>query len=279
MLDVLRSGDLALGPMYRRFEEAFADIAGTAACRRLLERDGRPARQPGAAGRRPRRRGGHLVVLVRRVGQRDPRSSTRRRCSPTSTSRRSTSTRRRSRRRSRRARKAILPVHIFGYPCDIGAHQRDRGAPWPAGGRGRLRGAGRERGRAAASARRQPRRLRLLPEQADDDGRGRDDHDRRPATSSASCAASSTRAAPTTATGWCTSGSGSTSGWTRCPRPSGLPSWRSWSSCWPSGRGWPAATSSSWPASRASSCHTRGAIHAAGSSTTYGWPSTSTARR
>src|SRR4051812_8101309 len=30
VLDVLRSGDLALGPMYRRFEEAFADIAGTA---------------------------------------------------------------------------------------------------------------------------------------------------------------------------------------------------------------------------------------------------------
>ena len=30
VLDVLRSGDLALGPVYRRFEEAFADIAGTA---------------------------------------------------------------------------------------------------------------------------------------------------------------------------------------------------------------------------------------------------------
>ena len=30
VLDVLRSGDLALGPMYRRFEEAFADIVGTA---------------------------------------------------------------------------------------------------------------------------------------------------------------------------------------------------------------------------------------------------------
>src|ERR671936_1299220 len=27
--DVLRSGTLALGPMYRRFEEAFAEVAGT----------------------------------------------------------------------------------------------------------------------------------------------------------------------------------------------------------------------------------------------------------
>ena len=29
VLDVLRSGNLALGPVYRRFEEAFADVAGT----------------------------------------------------------------------------------------------------------------------------------------------------------------------------------------------------------------------------------------------------------
>jgi perosamine synthetase len=29
VLDVLRSGNLALGPMYRRFEEAFADVVGT----------------------------------------------------------------------------------------------------------------------------------------------------------------------------------------------------------------------------------------------------------
>src|SRR6476469_871981 len=29
VLDVLRSGNLALGPMMRRFEEAFADVAGT----------------------------------------------------------------------------------------------------------------------------------------------------------------------------------------------------------------------------------------------------------
>ena len=75
---------------------------------------------------------------------------------------------------------AILPVHIFGYPCDIGAHQRDRGAPRRAGGRGRLRGARRQRRRPAGRRVRQPRRLRLLPEQADHHRRGRHDHDRRP---------------------------------------------------------------------------------------------------
>ena len=86
-----------------RFEELFAEAvgapyaaavsSGTAGCTCCMR----------ARRRRPGRRGDHVAVLVRRVGElrdlrgRDARSS------PTSTRARSTSTRPRSRRRSRRA--------------------------------------------------------------------------------------------------------------------------------------------------------------------------------
>src|SRR6476469_4204512 len=85
VLDVLRSGDLALGPMYRRFEEAFADIAGTAhavAC------------SSGTAGL-------HASLARLGVGPGDEVVT--------------------SSFSLVASAKAILPVHIFGYPCDIGA--------------------------------------------------------------------------------------------------------------------------------------------------------------
>ena len=178
VLDVLRSGDLALGPVYRRFEEAFADIAGTAyavAC------------SSGTAGLHASlaRLGvgpgdevitssfsfvasanvilfQHATPVFADIDEQtfnvDP-AAVEAAITPRT--------------------KAILPVHIFGYPCDIGAINAIARASRPAGGRGRLRGAGRERGRPAGGRLRQPRRLRLLPEQADHHRRGWHDHDRR----------------------------------------------------------------------------------------------------
>jgi perosamine synthetase len=61
----------------------------------------------------------------------------------------------------------LLPVHIFGYPADMPAFERlaaERGL-WLVEDACEALGAGRRAG--------QPRRVRLLPEQADHDGGGR----------------------------------------------------------------------------------------------------------
>ena len=119
---------------------------------------------------------------------------------------------------------AITAAHEGHHP---GAHLRlpvrhrgdhgDRRAARPGGDRGRLRGDRLHGRRPRRRHARQPGGVRLLSQQAAHHRRGRRDHDRRPRRSPASCAASSTRAAPTTATGSCTSGSASTTAWTRCP--------------------------------------------------------------
>ena len=95
MLEVLRSGQLSLGPRVPAFEEAFAERRRRAPRVRGLLRHDRAA--PGAARGRRRggRRGGHVAVLVRRDRQRRRSTRAPRRCSPTSTRSRSTSTRRR----------------------------------------------------------------------------------------------------------------------------------------------------------------------------------------
>ena len=77
--------------------------------------------------------------------------------------------------------RALLPVHIFGYPADMPAFERLAARARPGDRRGRLRGArrgprGRHRGRRA----RAPRRVRLLRQQAADDRRGRDGDARGP---------------------------------------------------------------------------------------------------
>ena len=94
----------------------------------LLERHRRPARLHGAARRRPRRRGDHLVVLVHRLGQRGRCSSARRRCSPRSTSAPSTSIPTRSRRRSRRARRRSSRCTSSATRARSSRDQRDRRA-------------------------------------------------------------------------------------------------------------------------------------------------------
>ncbi len=69
VLEVLRSGRLSLGPAGPRFEELLAEATGAPHCGRRLVRDGRPAPLHAARRRRAGRRGDHLAVLLRRLGQ------------------------------------------------------------------------------------------------------------------------------------------------------------------------------------------------------------------
>ena len=101
--EVLRSGQLSLGPMVPRFERAWAERIGVAHAVAVSSGTAGLHLCLHALGPRAGRRGHHLVVLVRRLRQRDPVHAARRRCSPRSTRSRSTWTRRRSRRPSRPA--------------------------------------------------------------------------------------------------------------------------------------------------------------------------------
>ena len=127
---------------------------------------------------------------------------------------------------------ALLPVHIFGYPADMPALERLAARrDW-----GSSRTPARRSARSTPTARgrrsRQPGGLRLLREQAADDGRGRDG-DAGAAAQNGSTP-SATRGAPPTWAGSTTIGSASTTGsrtsrarWascssrgsTRCSRP------------------------------------------------------------
>ena len=69
VLEVLRSGRLALGPMIERFERALAERVGSAVRRRRLERHGRAPPVRPAGRHRARGRGDHLAVLLRRLGE------------------------------------------------------------------------------------------------------------------------------------------------------------------------------------------------------------------
>ena len=278
MLDVLRSGRSRAGARVPALRGGIRRHRRHRPCGRLLERDGRPARQPGATGRGPGRRGDHLVVLVRRVGQRDPVPA------------RDAGVRRHRRadvqRRPRGGRGGHHAAHEGDPP---GAHlrlpvrhrrdQRDRGAPRPAGGRGRLRGAGRERGRPAGGRLRQPRGLRVLPEQADHHRRGRNDHDRRPRRRAGAAqhrqpgALGQRRLAGAPAARVQLQDGRDVRGRGACPAgEAGVHAGRA-------GAGGPPLRAAAGRR-RGRGAALRGApSRAAGSSTTYGWPSTSTARR
>ena len=67
--EVLRSGRLSLGPTIDAFEEAVRGDRRRSLRGRGLERNRRPAPALPHRGRRPRRRGDHDAVLVRRLGE------------------------------------------------------------------------------------------------------------------------------------------------------------------------------------------------------------------
>ena len=115
----------------------------------------------------------------------------------------------------------MLPVHIFGYPADMPGARAHGARARALDGGGRLRGARRRACRRDAGRRsRQPLRLRLLPEQADDHGGGRSG-DLRPAPRPRSGSTpSATRAALRTWAGSTTTGSASTTASTTSRAPS-----------------------------------------------------------
>ena len=245
-LEVLRSGRLSLGPTIDRFEELFAEAVGAPYA---------AAVSSGTAGlhllcrhRRDhcRRRGDHVAVLVRRLRElrdlrgrdarvrrhrladaeprpgggrgRDHRAHARRSSRSTSSATRASWT---SCTRSASRHGLVL----IEDACEaLGAHYK--GAPIGSHG--------------------PPRGVRLLPEQADHDGRGRDGHDSLRGGVAAPASRSATRAAPTAAAGSNTRGSGSTTGSTtsraaigigaarearRDPRGARAPSRRATGSC------------------------------------------------
>ena len=174
---MLRSGRLSLGPTIDRFEEAFAAGRRRAVRGGRLERNGWPAPALRHSRGEPRRRG----RSPRRTRSSRPRTArstrARRPSSRTSTRARSTSRRRRSRRRSRTGRALSWPststatrasstscarsatrtaIALIQDACEaLGARYKGAllGSQGPSGG------------------------VRVLPEQADDDGRGRDGDD------------------------------------------------------------------------------------------------------
>ena len=117
--DVLRSGRLSLGPTIDRFEEAFAEVVGAPYAAAVSSGTAGLHLLCVAAGVGTGRRGGHVAVLLRRLGQlRDLRgrdAGLRRRRPAHLQPRR----RRPSRRRSRDRTRAVVAVDIYGYPCEL----------------------------------------------------------------------------------------------------------------------------------------------------------------
>ena len=72
VIEVLRSGQLSLGPRVPAFEQAFAARLGVAMRLGGLQRHRRPAPRAARGRRGGGRRGRHEPVLVRRLGERDP---------------------------------------------------------------------------------------------------------------------------------------------------------------------------------------------------------------
>ncbi len=72
VLEVLRSGQLSLGPRLPEFEQRFAARVGAPLRVRGLQRHRRPAPRAARGRRGGRRRGRDEPVLVRRLGQRGP---------------------------------------------------------------------------------------------------------------------------------------------------------------------------------------------------------------
>ena len=121
VIEVLRSGQLSLGPRIPEFERRFAERLGVAARERGLLRH-RP-RCTSGCGRSAWGRATRSSPRRSRSWPRPTRSSTRapRRCSPTSTRARSTSTPAAAAAAITERTSALLPVHIFGYPADLPA--------------------------------------------------------------------------------------------------------------------------------------------------------------
>ena len=130
--------------------------------------------------------------------------------------------------RSRARTAAMLPVHIFGYPADIAAFERF-GLPIVEDACEAL---GAVTPTAPGRRPRPPGGVRLLPQQAADDRRGRDGAApiRR---SSSGWTPSATRAARRTWTGSTTTVSASITGSRTSPARSGSPSWSGSTRCWP----------------------------------------------
>ena len=126
------------------------------------------------------------------------------------------------RRRGPRSRRA--PARSCRCTCSAcratSRRSRDRAPARPGHDRGRREAIGARRARPPDRHPRQPGGVRLLPEQADDDRRGRHGHDRRRRAAGRLQSLSPTRAAPTPATGWSTTGWASTTAWTTCRRRS-----------------------------------------------------------
>ena len=226
MLEVLRSGRLSLGPAIDRFEELFAEKVGA----------------PYAAAVSSGTSGLHLLAVIAGLGEGDevitsPYSfvasancfiyegatpvfadvdERTMNLDPAAVETAITE-----------KTKAIVAVDIFGYPCELDPIRelcaqhgltliQDACEALGAEYKGKTAGLARSR-----------RRLRLLPEQADDDRRGRDGHHAIPRRPGVSSSASATRAAPTAAAGSTMHASASTTASTTCARRSGSASSRS----------------------------------------------------
>ncbi len=197
-----------------------------AALRRGLERHRRPAPLHAARRRRPGRRGDHVAVLVRRVGElrdlrgRDTGVRGHRPAHVQPRPRRGRGGDHRADEGDRRGRHLRLPVRARPAARALRtARARAR--------RGRLRGARRTlQGRAGRLAR-PPDGLRVLSEQADHDGRGRRRHDRTTRSSTSCSSRCATRAGSRRARGSSTAGSATTTASTTSRPRSGSGSSRS----------------------------------------------------
>ena len=176
VLEVLRSGRLSLGPTIDRFEEVFAAKVGV----------------PYAAAVSSGTAGLHLLCISAGIGAGDEVIT-----SPYSfaasancfiyeggvpvfadiDARTSTSTLRRSRPRSRERTKAIVAVDIYGYPCELDPLRAIAEKHGLAFIQDSCEALGAEYKGAPLGSHGPPRGLRVLSEQADDDGRGRDGDD------------------------------------------------------------------------------------------------------
>ena len=175
MLEVLRSGQLSLGPRVPAFERGFAARA-RASRTPARSRAARPACTSRCA-RSASREGDEVVTSpfsFVRQRQRDRLRARAARSSPTSTRSRSTSTPRPPRRpRSRTARRRCCPSTSSATrpTCPPSSAWACRSSRTPA----RRSARATRDGRAVGGAR-PPGRLRLLRQQAADDRRGRDGH-------------------------------------------------------------------------------------------------------
>ena len=141
VLEVLRSGQLSLGPRVLGVRAAFAARVGAPLASACQQRHRRAAPRAARGRGGGRGRGRHEPVLVRRLGQ---RRAVRARAAGVRGHRPGDAQPRPGRRPrppSRERTRALLPVHIFGYPADMPAFERLAGRHGPGDRRGRLRGA------------------------------------------------------------------------------------------------------------------------------------------